>query len=83
MKALLTALKGFAVSIGGLIVVIFAVFWHADILNIIENIGTFNLVTFGVYLGIMILMFAVIWAQSKSNALLSHGILFFFICIIS
>lgn len=77
MKALLTALKGFAVSIGGLIVVIFAVFWHADILNIIENIGTFNLVTFGVYLGIMILMFAVIWAQSKSNALLSHGILFF------
>lgn len=61
MKVLLMVLKSFVVLIGGLIVVIFVVFWYVDILNIIENIGIFNLVIFGVYFGIMILMFVVIW----------------------
>ncbi len=77
MKAFLLALKAFAESICGLIVVSIIVLWHWDILGIIENFPPFNLLTIGSFLGMVLLMFAIVWSQIKSKALLSHGILFF------
>lgn len=78
MKAFLIGLKGFAESIGGLIVVIFVLFWYFDILGFIENFPPgFDFLTIGSFLSLLILVFAVIWAQMKSNVLLSHSILFY------
>lgn len=77
MKAFLMSLKSFSVSIGGLIVVIIAVLLYGNVLSIIRNFPPFSLAIFGSYLALFVLMFAVVWAQLKSNALLSHGILFF------
>ncbi len=78
MKAFLLALKGFAGSVGGLITVIFILFWHFDILGFIQNFPPqFNFLTIGSYLSLFVLVFAIIWAQMKSKVLLSHGILFF------
>jgi len=78
MKAFLLSLKRFAESIGGLIVVIFVLFWHFNILGFIENLPpVLNFLTIGSYLSLLLLVFAVIWAQMKSKVLLSHSILFY------
>lgn len=78
MKAFLLALKGFAESVGGLIPVIFILFWYFDILGFVENFPPeFNFLTIGSYLSLFVLVFAIIWAQMKSKVLLSHGILFY------
>src|SRR5690554_3792038 len=78
MKAFLMSLKSFSVTIGGLIVVVIAVLLHGGLINLIQNFpSTFTLANVGYYLGVLILMFAIIWAQLKSNALLSHGILLY------
>ncbi len=62
-----------------MIVIIFILFWHFNIWGFIENFPpTFSLLTVGSYLSLLILVFAVIWAQIKSKVLLSHGILFYF-----
>lgn len=78
MKSFLTAIKGFAESIGGLIVVVLIVLWHADVIGFIENFPpNFNWAVFGGWLTIIVLGFAVIWAQAKSKVLLAHGILLY------
>lgn len=77
MKAFLLALKQFAASILGTIVVVVIVLWHWDILGMIENFPPMNLLTIGRLLSLVTLLFVIIWSQLKSKALLSHGILLY------
>jgi len=77
MKAFLLALKQFAASILGTIVVVVIVLWHWDILGMIENFPPINFMTIGRLLSLAILLFVIIWSQLKSKALLSHGILLY------
>src|SRR5690554_5531602 len=77
MKAFLLALKQFAASILGTIVVVLIVLWHWDILGMIENFPPINFMTIGRLLALATLLFVIIWSQLKSKALLSHGILLY------
>ncbi|WP_025724706.1 hypothetical protein [Acholeplasma granularum] len=79
MKAFLTALKNFAYSIGGLIVIIVVLLIGVlDIIDLIQNFPTsFTLTLVGSLLSTIVLAFSIIWAQLKNKILLSHGIMFF------
>lgn len=77
MSKYLKILQSFAGTTGGLVVVIVLALWKIDILNFFGNMPTLSLTTFGSWISILVIAFAIIWALMKNKILLSHGVLFY------
>lgn len=77
MSKFLKSLQVFAHTKGALVIVILLALFQINFFSLFSVPPQFGLSIVGSWLGLLVIAFAIIWAQIKDKVLLSHLILFF------